>query len=162
HGKFFPLFALARGRQAAVFISRSFRGEVIAAICRWFGYSPVFIRGGAGNRSLEHIEAVLRAGCSLAAMAVDGPLGPHHHPKPGAIRISADLGYRILPMSVSSHPKHVLRTRWDRREIPLPFAAVKLLVGEPIDVPAGLTHESLSHWQGVLRAKLEALDRERF
>ncbi|KQU92429.1 hypothetical protein ASD12_05885 [Mesorhizobium sp. Root102] len=30
HGKYFPLFALAEGRHATVFVGQSFRGEVIA------------------------------------------------------------------------------------------------------------------------------------
>lgn len=43
HGEYFPLFALAEGRTVTVLAAPSFRGEVIAKLCRRFGYEAAMI-----------------------------------------------------------------------------------------------------------------------
>ncbi|GAB4351731.1 MAG: lysophospholipid acyltransferase family protein [Oricola sp.] len=159
HGKYFSLLALAGGRDVTVLTTRSFRGDVIARICRWFGYRPIQIAHGVETHALSHLEADLTGhGAMLAAIAIDGPRGPAHHPKGGALRIASDLGFRLVPVSVSGSPKHVVRKRWDHHEIPLPFAKVRIAVGEPLDVPRGLLPESLPEWQDRLRDRIEAID----
>lgn len=159
HGKYFSLFALSRGRHVSVVTTRSFRGDVIARICRWFGYRPIQIEHGVDTHALAHLEDDLSGNDSvLAAIAIDGPRGPAHHPKIGALRIAADLGYRLIPISVSGAPKHVVANRWDRHEIPLPFARVRIAVGEPLDVPPDLAPQDLADWQQRLRDSLEAIE----
>lgn len=161
HGKYFSLFALARGRKATVLTTRSFRGDVIARICRWFGYRPIQIEHGVETHALAYLEDDLTSHhAMLAAIAIDGPKGPAHHPKAGALRIAADLGFRLIPVSVSGTPKHIIRRRWDQHEIPLPFATVRMAVGEPFDVPKDLPTEELSKWQDRLCERIEAIDPE--
>lgn len=159
HGKYFSLFALARGRKATVLTTRSFRGDVIARICRWFGYRPIQIEHGVETHALAYLEDDLTIHHAvLAAIAIDGPRGPAHHPKAGALRIAADLGFRLIPVSVSGSPKRIIGKRWDQHEIPLPFATVRMAVGEPFDVPKDLPAEDLSIWQDRLRERIEAID----
>lgn len=159
HGKYFSLFALARGLEATVLTTRSFRGDVIARICRWFGYRPIQIAHGVETHALAHLEDDLtRRHAVLAAIAIDGPRGPAHQPKIGALRIASDLGFRLVPISVSGTPKHVVEKRWDRHEIPWPFAKVRIAVGEPFDVPPGLAPGELADCQNRLRDRLEAID----
>lgn len=159
HGKYFSLFALAKGRKATVLTTRSFRGDVIARICRWFGYRPIQIEHGVETHALGHLEDDLSDHhAMLAAIAIDGPRGPAHHPKAGALRIAADLGFRLIPVSVSGTPKRVVETRWDKHEIPLPFATVRMAVGDPFDIPKDLPTENLSEWQDKLRDRIEAID----
>jgi len=159
HGKYFSLFALAAGRDVTVLTTRSFRGDVIARICRWFGYRPVQIAHGVETHTLARLENDLSDNhAMLAAIAIDGPLGPAHQPKIGALRIASDLGFRLIPVSVSGTPRHVVENRWDKHEIPLPFAKVRVAVGEPVDVPKSLSAEDLPEWQDRLREKIEAID----
>jgi lysophospholipid acyltransferase (LPLAT)-like uncharacterized protein len=158
HGKYFSLLPLANGLPATVVTVDSFRGKVIARICRCFGYRAVQVSRSAGTPALAHVEDELSDGAVLAAAAVDGPLGPRHQPKAGAIRICADLGYRLVPVSVNGAPKIVSAKRWDRHEIPLPFARVRIAVGEPIDVPRDLAAEDMAKWQALLRDRLQAID----
>lgn len=152
HGKYFPLFAAARGRDAVVFTARSFRGDVIAQICRRFGYRACVIPGK--RQGLEHMERALGDGSKLAALALDGPVGPFHRVRSGALRIARDRRFRILPLDVVSQPKFVLKSRWDRHELPLPFAAVKVLVGDPIDVPGTVADDDLDDWRAVLKERM--------
>lgn len=156
HGEYFPLFALVTGRPALILAGRSFRGEVIGEICRRFGHTALLVEHR--QHGFETIEATLSTTLPLAALALDGPLGPFHSVKPGAVRIASDLGYRILPVRAEGHPGLTLSRRWDRRFLPLPFAAVKLHVGEPLDVPAGLPRGAVEPWQAKLGERMDALD----
>jgi lysophospholipid acyltransferase (LPLAT)-like uncharacterized protein len=98
-------------------------------------------------------------GCRLAALAVDGPLGPAHVVKPGAVRLAADLGFAVLPVAAAADRTWAARRRWDRMEIPRPLAHLTLVCGEPVHVPAGLAEEEVAAWCERLRERLEAVDR---
>ena len=110
------------------------------------------------NQSLASIEHGTAGDYPLLAIAVDGPTGPARQPKAGAIRIAADFGYRLLPISVNGDPKTVLKNRWDRHEVPLPFARVRIAVGDPVDIPRDIVPEDLPEWQALLRERIEAAD----
>jgi hypothetical protein len=156
HGRYPPLFVLLAGRDAAVFTSRSRRGEVIAEICRRFGYRPVLLADRGGDESLERMREVL-AEVPVVGIAVDGPLGPYHSVKRGPVQLAADLGALLYPVSLASSRKRVLAERWDRMELPRPFSRVALVVGEPLRVPAGVP--DLTAWQQALGDALAAADR---
>lgn len=149
HSSYLSLFALAGGRPVTVFTSQSFRGKIIASICRAFGYAPSLLP--PGRQGYHHMRKVLRDKrrdidqSVLVGIAVDGPLGPRHIVKPGALHIAARMGALVMPIHVTSHPNWTIRRRWDRFKIPLPFARVTLQVGPPIRVPEtfGSDHEEV-------------------
>jgi lysophospholipid acyltransferase (LPLAT)-like uncharacterized protein len=158
HGKYVPLFALLRGRPACVFTTRSTRGEVIAEVCRRFGYACVQVPAKSQGQAYE----IMRRALSLhrnGGIAVDGPLGPYHRVKRGAMKLASELGYLVVPASASARRKRVFRHRWDRLELPGLFTHVGLAVGEPLEVPARLGAESAKALAAELRTALEALDR---
>ena len=142
HGSYLPLFALAAGRPVTVFTSLSFRGRVIAGICRAFGYTPSLLapgrRGYHRMREVLFTQTVGTTDSVPVAIAVDGPQGPFHKVKPGALLIAAKMGAVLVPLSVRSRPNWTITSRWDRFMVPLPFAKVSLHVGEPIKVPDDL------------------------
>jgi lysophospholipid acyltransferase (LPLAT)-like uncharacterized protein/uncharacterized membrane protein YdjX (TVP38/TMEM64 family) len=158
HGKYVPLFVLLEGRGILTFTSRSPRGDIIAEICRRFGYEYVQISDHRGYESLSIMQDALAA-FQAGAVAVDGPLGPYRVVKRGAIRLASTLGFTIVPTSVASRRKHILTSRWDRMEWPRLFTRVYLVVGEAIDVPAGLPKDEIEGWARRLRDALEDVDR---
>lgn len=159
HGTYIPLFALLRDRDAVVFTSLSRRGAVISEICRRFGYQTVELPDHGGDASIETMrEALSRPdGFRAAGLAVDGPLGPHHEVKRGAIQLASALGWRIYPMSIASSRKRVFPERWDRREVPKAFSRVAMVVGEPLEPPKFLADSKA--WQTRLAEALVAGDR---
>ncbi len=157
HGAYFPLFALAEGLHATVFAGNSFRGEVIASLSRRFGYEAQLIAANHDGRSAERIRMVYES-ADLGALAVDGPLGPFHVVNAGAVTLASELGLLVVPVSVASWPKLVLARRWDRRELPMPFARVALTVGAPIAVPRGLARQETEKWAAKIRTALEETD----
>ena len=133
HGQYVPLFALLRGRKAAVLTNRSFRGEVIARISHHCGYSVSSLpdRGRAG--ALDHMrEAVARF--HAVGIALDGPLGPFHQIKRNCVRLAAEKKIEIFPVGVAASRKKVFTDRWDRMEVPRLWSRVAFVVGEPFEI----------------------------
>src|SRR6185369_4458126 len=90
----------------------------------------------------------LRAGYA-AAFAVDGPHGPARavrkagKERTGAV-MAAKLGHgAVAPMAAACASPWVLRSSWDRFEIPKPFSRVAVVVG-PILVCREATAEELA------------------
>jgi lysophospholipid acyltransferase (LPLAT)-like uncharacterized protein len=158
HGKYLPLFALLRGRSACVFTTESPRGQVIAAICRRFGYDCVLVPARGRAHAYELMRRAL-ASRQNGGIAVDGPLGPYHRVKRGAVKLASELGYFIVPASATARRKRVLKHRWDRLELPALFTRVGLAIGEPVAVPAELGPTEMQDQVLRLREALETLDR---
>lgn len=158
HGRYTPLFALLRGRRAVVFTSRSFRGDVIAGICRRFGYRPVQLEDHGGDRSYERMRESLRE-AALCGIAVDGPLGPYHSVKRGPVQLASELGWPVVPVTFAAERSRVDRGRWDRMEVPRLFTRVVFVMGEARSVPPDLDPEGVAEECARLGRRLEELDR---
>ncbi|HSG35876.1 MAG TPA: DUF374 domain-containing protein [Paracoccaceae bacterium] len=140
HGTYAPLFQLVSGQPALVVTSYSFRGSVIARFCGWFGFHAMQVeRGNHGGR--RAIREALAKPNALVAIAPDGPLGPRHEAKPGAAALAVEFGALLVPISATSSRKKIVTSRWDKMELPLPTARVKLRVGEAFEVPKDASPE---------------------
>lgn len=157
HGKYVALFALLRGRSACVFTSKSNRGEVISDICRRFGYHCVQIPDNGRAYSISTMRRAL-VDHQNGGIAVDGPVGPYHRVKKGAIKLASELGYEVVPASVCARRRRVLKHRWDRLEIPGLFTRVGFVIGAPIQVPPNLCPEEINRLAERLGQSLESLD----
>lgn len=94
HGKYIPIFPVLEGCRACVITNRSNRGNVIAEICRNFGYQSAQITDQPQHGSSRLMEKALSA-APAGGIAVDGPLGPRHHVKSGVIRIASFAGFGV-------------------------------------------------------------------
>ena len=157
HRKFITLFPLLRGRPVCVATAASPPGDIIANMCNRFGYQIVQIPDHGRNQSLQLMENAF-ALADQSSMAVDGPHGPYHAVKQGAIQLASDLGHLIVPVSVATRRKFVLSHRWDQLEIPGAFTRVSLVIGDPIRVPPNLSEDELPNWTQQLHDVLEELD----
>ena len=118
------------------------------------------IRGSSthtGARALrDFYETIVKQQIS-PAITPDGPRGPVHEFKPGAVLLSQLTGKPIIPVSVAASRTWRFRT-WDRFELPLPFSRVVLAYGEPVRVPRVLNADSLASLQVEMAGKLQALN----
>lgn len=128
HGNMVPLLAVLDRYSAMVLSSTGFRGAVIGRITESFGNVSLQIRH---RDTLGVLQKVLIRQPGLLAIAADGPLGPYHQVKRGAVILSATCAARIVPVSVHVSPAVSLR-RWDRMVLPLPFAQVSVRVGRSL------------------------------
>jgi lysophospholipid acyltransferase (LPLAT)-like uncharacterized protein len=157
HGKYLPLFSAMAGLRGAAFTSDTFRGGIVAEICARFGYEPCRLPYKGGLRSRAIIRDAL-ARQQVGGFAIDGPLGPYHSIKSGAIEFASELNGVIVPVGVGVARRHIFTKRWDRLEIPMPFSRVVLLVGEPIEVPARLDERAMAETKERIRDALERLE----
>ena len=120
------------------------------------------IRGSSthtGARALrDYYETIVKQEIS-PAITPDGPRGPLHEFKPGAVMLAQLTGKPILPVSIAASHAWRFRT-WDRFELPLPFSRIVIAYGEPVKMPRGIDAESLARMQVEMADRLKALQAE--
>lgn len=139
-----------RSRKLCIMNSQSRDGEIATrALARW-GIRAVrgsATRGGVGG-FLQLVRAY-RDGCDLAVVP-DGPRGPRCVAKAGVIHLARATGATIFPITYAATRQRQLHS-WDRLIIPLPFARVTYVGGEPLQVPRHATDQDVE----ALRCELE-------
>jgi len=120
------------------------------------------VRGSSthtGARALrDYYETIVKQQIS-PAITPDGPRGPLHEFKPGAVMLAQLTGKPILPVSIAA--SHTWRFgTWDRFELPLPFSRIVIAYGEPVKMPRGIDAESLARLQVEMADRLKALQRQ--
>jgi len=145
------------GLRVGFLISPSVDGTAPAMLVQRLGGHV--IRGSSthtGARALrDFYETIVKQNIS-PAITPDGPRGPLHEFKPGAVMLSQITGKPILPVSIAASRTFRFRT-WDRFELPLPFSRVVIAYGEPVRLPRSVDAESLARLQGEMAARLQAL-----
>ncbi|MGH9409104.1 MAG: lysophospholipid acyltransferase family protein [Vicinamibacterales bacterium] len=156
HGRILPATLFWRDRGIVVITSQNFDGEWIARIIGRFGYGTArgsSSRGGA--RALVQLRHDLAGGCP-AAFTIDGPRGPARVAQPGAVFLAGATGQPLLPFHIEAN-RHWTAGRWDRTQIPKPFAIVAVAIGTPLFVPA-TDDETVERCRKELEASLGALE----
>ena len=148
-----------RGRDIVVMTSQSYDGEYIARFIQRFGYGAArgsSTRGGVG--ALVEMIRLVRQG-SPAAFTTDGPKGPRHVAKMGAVLLAKKTGQPILPFAVTTSRCWTLRRSWDRMTIPKPFSRAMVGFAPPILVPAEADEPALAAKLAELQDSLDRLER---
>lgn len=161
HGRILPGLHYFRNRGIVVITSQNFDGEWIARILHRFGFGTArgsSSRGGA--RALVQLRRDLDGG-RAAAFTVDGPRGPARVVQPGVVFLAGATGHPIVPYHIESS-RHWTLSSWDRTQIPKPFSAVALVIGEPLRVesvdPAVLDERRTAVASALARLEARALD----
>jgi len=111
-------------------------------------------RGWLGG--LRGMLAANAAGDDLG-IAPDGPKGPRHEAKDGAVQLARVTGLPLVAFGVVAWPARRLGS-WDRMQLPRPFARVAIVVSEPIVVPR--RGQDVQELQAALGAALARSERE--
>lgn len=148
------------GLPLAVLTSPSVSGEVPAAMIRDWGMRPV---RGSSTRSaaeaLREMYTVVATDRQSLVLTADGPKGPLHEFKPGALLLARMAKAPIVPIAYAARPAKHWST-WDRFIVPWPFSRVAIVVGEPWRVPAGFQMADLPAAAQALGEQLQVLQRE--
>jgi lysophospholipid acyltransferase (LPLAT)-like uncharacterized protein len=144
HGKQLPLLAYRPHWTLVTLVSKSKDGELLAGILSDFGHEIVrgsSSRGGSeGYGALK--DAMLEKGFA-PCFAADGPRGPLHVIKPGAIRLASETGRPLIPSSALAS-RYTVAGSWDRLEIPWPGATIAMVFGDPIRFGSDLDDNELN------------------
>ncbi|MCA1564105.1 MAG: lysophospholipid acyltransferase family protein [Acidobacteria bacterium] len=157
HNSVFLATYFWRGRGIAVMTSRSFDGEYIARFIQRFGYGAPrgsSSRGAVG--ALVEMVKLVRQG-RPAGFTIDGPRGPRHVAKMGAVLLAKKTGAPVLPFSVNPE-RYYAAPSWDGLQIPYPFTRARVLIAPPIYVPSDADEAALAAKRDELQRALDSLD----
>jgi lysophospholipid acyltransferase (LPLAT)-like uncharacterized protein len=150
HGQLLSLVHHHRNEGIVVLVSEHADGEYIARVIRRHGFGTA--RGSSTRSGVKGLKGILRAareGKDLA-FTPDGPRGPRHEFKWGAIIAAQLTSLPIIPLGVGADRAWYLKN-WDRFMIPKPFSTVRIRYGPPRWVPKDASEEAL----GIIARELE-------
>lgn len=104
--------------------------------------------GHGGQAALERLVGYLKDGYSTG-LAVDGPAGPLHELKRGALELGLASGVPVVGIRFE-YEREVRIGGWDRKHFPLPFSRVRVIEGTPLSV----TRDNYDACRIALRAAL--------
>lgn len=84
----------------------------------------------ASGRSLLRVIQAMKRG-KQSMLAPDGPDGPPFVPKPGVAFLAQKAEAAVIPVGIYAAPSYRLK-RWDRYQVPLPFATLHTVFGPPL------------------------------
>lgn len=125
HGDMLPVWKHFADTQSVALISQSRDGELLSQLVGRWGFVTVRGSSSKGNReALAAMVDVLGAGRRVL-ITPDGPLGPRHAMKPGAVVAAHRAGVPLVLCRVKTDWA-IHGTHWDQFLIPLPFATIEL------------------------------------
>lgn len=159
HGQMLPLVHYHRGEGIVVLVSEHADGEYITRILHRNGFGTA--RGSStrgGSKGLRQLVRAARSGKDLA-VTPDGPKGPRHVFKPGALVASQLTGLPMIPLAVGASAAWHFDS-WDRFMVPRPLARVRIVYGEPVWVPRDADDAALADLANTMESRLAELGRE--
>ena len=142
--------------------SASRDGELMSRLEMGLGFRVVRgSSGGGGARALVQMIKAQRADAGLnSCLAVDGSRGPRGVAQLGTITLAQKTNGVLLPVAASTANAWVCGKCWDRMVIPKRHAQIRILIGEPIEVPPRLDGAQLEAVRASLEERLLALHAE--
>lgn len=144
----------ARGDPIGFLISPSVSGEVPTAIVERWGARV--LRGSstrAGGAVIRDLHGLIARERVSPVLTPDGPKGPLHEFKTGALLLARITRAPIVPMAFAARPCTFWNS-WDRFVVPWPFARVAIAIGEPVHVGRDTPLDDLAPVQRRLEAAL--------
>jgi lysophospholipid acyltransferase (LPLAT)-like uncharacterized protein len=129
----------ARGRWMLM-CSRSSDGDVMTRVEEGLGYRVA--RGSSGSGGARALAEMIRAQREdrklNSCLAVDGSRGPRGLAQLGILTLARKTNGVLLPVAASTPTCWVNRKSWDRTVIPKLGAEIRIVIGEPLQIPAQL------------------------
>ena len=143
----------------AALTSKSKDGDLLAKQLKHWKYKVV--RGSSskgGDVALGVIVDHAKNGYSIA-ITPDGPRGPEHKFKAGAVITAKKSGVPVVLMGIGIKSKKKLKN-WDKFQIPNPFSTVKVIYSDPVYVNGDLSYDETSKIIEECEQKLNGLQKE--
>lgn len=157
HSRILMVSYLYQGWGAAILVSKSKDGEIIARILQRQGHDT--IRGSTTRQGVHALASLIRALKEKnrpGGVVPDGPTGPRFKVQPGIIVLAKKTGYPIVPVSYSARKIKVFAS-WDRFVLPFPFTQGSIVYGEPISVPAETDSDQEEDYRRRLETELRRI-----
>ncbi len=143
HGTMLIPWYLHRRKNIVALISKSKDGDLLAKILKNWKYQVVRGSSHIGGEVALGVLVDYAKNDSSISVTPDGPTGPAHKMKAGAVITAKKSGLPVILMGVGVKRKIVLGS-WDGFEVPKFFTAVKVVYSDPVYVPKDLGYEETS------------------
>lgn len=154
YGAYLMLKLKNRGVNIGFLISPSADGDMSASVAKSWGAAT--IRGSStrtGAKALRDLYlAITKQGISPVNTS-DGPTGPLHVFKPGAIMLAQLTKSELVPVSYAASRYWQLKS-WDKFIIPKPFSRIVICVGKPVKINKTLSEDELKSTCKLLQGML--------
>ena len=138
-------------------VSESRDGEFITQVIRNFGFEVA--RGSSkrkGHKALFSLISSMRKRKKNVGITVDGPRGPLHKVKQGAVFLAGVSKAPIVPVATAAKRAWVPKKSWDKLTVPVPFTKGLVMLGEPFYINS-TSKEDLESGQKKLEDDLQRL-----
>lgn len=141
HGSMMIGWYIHRNKNFSALVSQSKDGEVLASILEKWNYYVV--RGSSSTGGSEALSAMVELMSKNYSLAItpDGPTGPIHQMKAGAVITAKKSNVPLFLAGIGIKKKFVLKS-WDRFEIPKPFSKVVVIYSDPIFIDDSLDYDA--------------------
>jgi len=159
HGTMLLPWYLHGNPSFAALTSKSKDGDLLAKILKKWNYEVV--RGSSsigGDVALGIMIDYAKNDYSIA-ITPDGPRGPRHKFKAGAIITAKKVNVPIVLAGVGYKKRKVLKN-WDTFEVPLFYSSAKIIYSDPIYISKELNYDKTSDMINKCEAKLNLLQQE--
>lgn len=159
HGSMLLPVYVMRNRKILAMVSEHGDGEIIAQAIVRLGYETV--RGSStrgGSKALRTMIKRIKTGAECTILP-DGPRGPRHEVKMGAIVLAQLSGTPIVIIS-SAAQKPIVFNSWDRFTMWQPFSKCSVVFSEPIRIPRKLAPDELESWRIYVENRMKAIDED--
>jgi len=156
-----PYLRRMRPRQKFVaIVSQSADGEIMARLLQRLGL--VTARGSksrGGVAALILARRMMLGQGMIGVVTVDGPRGPRHKVKEGAVYLAHKTDALLVPIRISLSRKKIFHKAWDRFQLPWPGARCRIVLGTPYRIESGeMTEERMAEEQQRLETLMRSLN----
>ena len=161
HANQFLVHGIEDKAHLSILISNSIDGEIVARAVEKWGFRVV--RGSSGKKgaveSTMQMYHRLKDGECVGIM-VDGPSGPLHKVKNGAIKLAQMSGAPIIPAHWFSPQKTFINLpSWDKMKTPFGDCKILNIYGNPIYIKPDATSEELAKYRDEIKNQLLNLEK---
>ncbi len=159
HGTMIVPWYVHRNKNFVALISKSKDGDMLANLLKHWNYTVVRGSSSKGGNVALGVMIDYAKNKSSVAITPDGPRGPIHKLKPGAVITAKKSNAPLALAGIGVNKKRILKS-WDKFEIPKMFSTVKVVYSDPIYIDKNLSFEETSKIIDECEQKLSRLQNE--
>ncbi|MCL5030553.1 MAG: lysophospholipid acyltransferase family protein [Bacteroidetes bacterium] len=159
HGTMLLPWYINRRKNFAALISKSKDGELLAKILKHWKYEVVRGSSSTGGNVALGIMIDYARNKSSIAITPDGPRGPIHKMKAGAVITAKKSGLPLVLVGIGIKRKRILKS-WDKFEIPGLFTKVNVVFSDFMVIDRNLSYNETSKMISNSEMKLNELQKE--
>ncbi len=156
-----PTFAShkANRRRTSCLISQHNDGGYLAEAMRIMELTPV--RGSSSRGGAQAVRQLMSdVEGQHIVITPDGPRGPRHVFKPGAVFVASQTGRPITACAYTCRSEWRIKGTWTDQLIPKPFTTIYLVHSEFLTIPPDITRDQLDFYAERVQQMLDEVNIE--